>query len=617
MCGIAGIIKFNEDLVRKDELKLMTGAMFHRGPDDDGFFISGSIGLGMRRLSIIDLDGGSQPISNEDGTIWVVMNGEIYNYRELRDSLRKRGHKFKTESDTEVIVHLYEEKGVGAIDELNGMFSIALWDSRKKGLWLSRDRFGIKPLYISQNGKALVFASDLQAIRAINKIEISRDSVIKSIVLSYVPGPDTIYNGVKKMLPGTYLWIQHGHVRQHVYWMLRNVSTWIGSVNDAKEQLYEALKASIQLQLQTDVPFGIFLSGGVDSSAIVAASAKLVDVTLNTFTVNYTNKGGSEDSMFARIIAEKYKTNHCEVDVDASDAANALLKMLQFVDEPIYDSAFISTYILSKKAREAGIKVILNGAGADEIFGGYARHWPARLGRPDWFIEKFPKTIHRAVGSLWQVFQPDRGLRLQDASVAWGSGISGISLHTLEKLINVSNARAYIADIFRVEYSDLEIARQRFGFNYGGMYVDLNKYLVNDVLSLCDKATMAASVEGRVPFLDNKLVDLAFSFPPSVNLNNSMPKALLKKVLNSYLPMDLIGRKKEGFSAPMQLWIQQSNVFNVANELGNNLVPVIEDIINVKALRCILKNKNNSSAVSETLFSLFILNQWCRTHSHH
>ena len=616
MCGIAGIIKFNGESVRLDELRAMTDAMIHRGPDDDGFFHMGAVGIGMRRLSIIDVGGGHQPISNEDGTLWVVMNGEIYNYVELRQALKSRGHIFKTESDTEVILHLYEEKGVRALEDLNGMFAFALWDGVRQAMWVARDRLGIKPLYVYQTKDILAFASDMQAIRGIVRPQLSRDSIIKYLALAYAPSPNTFYQNIQKLPAACYLWVANGKVEQRVYWQIEQIATWQGTPQEAADQLESLLMDSIRIQLRSDVPLAVFLSGGIDSSAIVAMAAGLIDEPLRTLTINFSGKGGAEDVRFARLTAQRYKTRHREVVMDAAEAAYELIALLPLLDEPISDSALIPSYALSRIAREEGIKVVLNGAGADEMFGGYSRHWPARLGSPAWVAETFPRAVRNVISHVWRKYQPDRGRRSQDPEIAWGAGISGVSLDACWRLLRHPLDYSHLAGVFAEEFDGLVPAREEMGFSYGGMHTDLTTYLLDDVLSLSDKATMAASVEGRVPFLDHRLVEMAFNLPSSINLLGASPKGLLKQVLHSFLPAELLRRKKEGFSAPMHAWIQQSASFDLEHELGVGLVSVLDDLLNRKELLQILANPHRRHMASETLFSLFMLNRWCRVHGY-
>lgn len=611
MCGIAGIVKFSGELVRLDELHAMTDAMRHRGPDDAGFFHAGAVGIGMRRLSIIDVGGGHQPISNEDDTLWVVMNGEIYNFVELRESLKSRGHVFKTNSDTEVVLHLYEEKGVRALDDLNGMFGFALWDARQQSLWVVRDRLGIKPLYFFRSKEHLIFGSDLNALRAITRPSLSRAAILKYLAFAYVPCPDSMYQGIEKLPPAHYLWIEGGKVDCHRYWEVSNVAGWRGRPAEAAEQLEALFRDSVRLQLRSDVPLAVFLSGGIDSSAIVAAAAGAVTEPLRTLTVNFSGKAGAEDVHFARLVAERYRTEHREVVLGVAEAAGELFGLLPLLDEPISDSALIPSYILSRIAREEGIKVVLNGAGSDELFGGYRRHWPARVGSPTWVAEKLPGPIRRGIGLAWAAGQADRGLRAQDPALAWGTGIGGASLDALRQMLRDPHDYDQLTGALVTRFGGLGSARQKSGYSYGGMQLDLETYLVDDVLALGDKATMAASVEGRMPFLDHRLVELAFALPPSANLRGDRPKGLLKHILQRHLPAELLVRRKEGFSAPMHVWFQQAEVFNLDRELGEELVPVIASLLDAVEIRSLLADPARRHAASETLFSIFLLNRWC------
>jgi len=612
MCGIAGLLYFNSKKVCVHELKDMTNAMVKRGPDDDGFYIEDSFGIAMRRLSIIDVKGGQQPISNEKGNIHLVMNGEIYNYLELRNQLKKRGHQFKTGSDAEVLIHLYEEKGTDALNELNGMFAFAIYDSIKKIIWVGRDRLGIKPFYYVINENYFVFSSDLKSLRKFHKSQVSHNNALKYISLAYAPAEETVWNDIKKLEPSCHATInQRSKIKIEKYWNITSFGNWNGKLSEAKENLNELFNDAIKLQLRTDVPLGVFLSGGLDSSAIVASASNQLSEPLKTFTVDFEGKVGSKDAYYAKKVSEMYNTEHYNFSMTSKDALNTLDELLEIIDEPLGDSALLPTYILSKYARNQGIKVILNGAGGDEIFGGYTRHWKPKFLRPDWFSENTSGFVRKSISNLWTKFQPQRGLRASDPRLAWGIGVSGVNPGALKNILNDKQDYNLIIKTLCEEHADLN-SKTISSYNYKRMHMDLNNYLPNNILSLCDKATMSASIEGRVPFLDHRLVEFAFSLPQDLNLLNNSPKGLLKEISNDLLPIGLSKREKEGFNPPDKGWFGEVLNNKLKDELLGNPSSLISDIINRNQLEKLLLSNKKSKNAATTLYSLFLFNKWHR-----
>jgi len=611
MCGIAGIINFDKQPVRLEQLTAMTDRMIHRGPDDEGFYVSDSIGLGFRRLSIIDVAGGRQPLSNEDGCLQLVFNGEIYNYIELRRQLIYRGHVFRTQSDAEVLLHQYEEQGVHALSELNGMFAFALWDSRKHALWLGRDRLGIKPLFYTTSANQIIFASDVRALRAVYPTDIDKKAILKYMALSYTPQPETVWRGIIKLAPAHYLWIENnGDIQCQRYWSVDKTRTWRGSEDEAGEQLDSLLADAVKLQMRSDVPIGVLLSGGLDSSTIVSYAAQLTSEPLRTITIECDGKEAS-DGKYAREVATRHATNHVAINMSEVDALNGINALLTIMDEPLSDSAILPAYLVSRAAQERGIKVLLSGAGGDEIFGGYRRHWKPRLGSPAW-VATLPAPVRQLVARAWSLLQPDRGVRASNPIYAWASGISGVSLHTCRLLLRNLDDYHILTMAIKDEYSELVESGQSNSYAYLRMTNDLQKYLPEDVLSLTDKATMAASVEGRVPLLDHRLVEFAFSLPEDVNLLGNTSKGLLKKVMGHRLSEKLLNRKKEGFNAPITEWMQRSSTLNVADELMNHRTSIVDELFDAQILERILKNPVGWQSASETLFALFLFNRWYR-----
>ena len=612
MCGIAGIVKFNNQQVLLEELKGMTNSMIHRGPDDDGFFIENSFGISMRRLSIIDVKGGQQPLTNEKGNIHLVLNGEIYNFLELRTQLKNRGHVFKTGSDAEVLIHLYEEKGQKAIHDLNGMFAFALYDSLKKILWIGRDRLGIKPFYYVLNKDYFVFSSDIKSIRKFHNSSIEHNQVLKYLSLAYSPENNTVWKDIKKLKPAENATIDSlGFVKIDTYWNIESFERWQGNLNEAKDNLIELFNDSVKLQLRTDVPLGVFLSGGLDSSAIVASASKQLNNPLKTLTVDFEGKKNSKDAFYAKKVSEIYKTEHFNFSMSSKDVISTLDELLKIIDEPLGDSAMLPTYILSKYARGEGIKVILNGAGGDEIFGGYSRHWSPKIASPAWISENTNGFLRKSISNIWSLFQPARGLRASDPRLSWGISISGADLSALKNISNdLSNYNTLLKAMFD-EHCDLtNNINQINSYAYKRMYMDLKKYLPDNILSLCDKATMASSVEGRVPFLDHRLVEFAFSLPSKYNLIGNTQKGLFKEINKNLLPQGLLNRAKEGFNPPDIGWFGDLLNHKLKEELLENTSSVILDLFDKRKLEKLLSNKNNRRNAAGTLYSLFLFNKW-------
>src|SRR6516225_1760652 len=437
MCGICGIFNFRDrEPVARDVLKLATDAMAHRGPDDEGFHLDGELGLGNRRLSIIDLPGGHQPLSNEDGTIWITFNGEIYNYRELRIGLESRGHRCRTSTDTEAIVHLYEDHELGCLDHLRGMFAFAVWDSRRRRLLLARDRLGIKPLFYRLEPHRLLFASELRALRTLasTAFEVDPQSVYDFFGFRYIPAPRTLYRGVEKLLPGHLMVADAKGARTSAYWDIPGEEDASRGAGEWAEAVMELLRESLQLRLIADVPLGVFLSGGTDSSTLVALMAELGVRPLRTFSVGFDEAGYSE-LPYARRIARQFATEHRQLVVQPGDLASDLPRLISFRDEPIAEATDIALYRIARLARES-VKVVLAGEGGDELFAGYPKYAYDRLARPlSWLPRKLTGTLVR-----WLPYQQGRAkgaletLSIRDEaerSASWFAAFSRQERHAL------------------------------------------------------------------------------------------------------------------------------------------------------------------------------------------
>lgn len=608
MCGIAGRYSFENKEIFKKEIDLMTNQMVERGPDDSGSFVHSNFGIGMRRLSIIDVDGGHQPLFNEDNSISLVMNGEIYNYKELRSKLTSKGHIFKTNSDSEVIIHLYEEYGNKAVDYLNGMFAFALLDIKKSKIWIVRDRIGIKPLFYFRNENDFYFASDIRALRKSISTSINKDKFISYLTLGYVESELTMWNGIKKLPPGNYIEINNNNFKIYNYWKINNFENLDIDFNTAKSQLEELLFHSVKLRLRSDVPFGAFLSGGLDSSALVALASKQLSKPLKTYTVKFKDKLG-QDNHFAKKVHKLYKTSHKELTLSHEEFVKSSKELLQIIDEPIADSAIVPAYWLSKMARKDGIKVLLNGAGGDEIFAGYSRHHYGNFPTFKWVLNSLPANIRNIIAFVWKYKNLNQAMRIKDPIYNWATGISGINPTDIKKSLNNLD-KFYLVEEALASFSDLK--SNTLNFSYTKMLIDINNYLPQNILSLTDKATMAASLEGRVPLLDHRLVEFCFSLPKKLNIYNNQSKGLFKKIMESHLPNDLIYRSKEGFNPPDQIWAEKEQNDIYYDEIIDNCTSTIDNFIDLKYIQKILMSKTLRKQNGTFLNALFHFNKWLR-----
>ena len=544
MCGITGFIS-NEGPTKSFQIvSRMCELLRHRGPDDCGIYQGDSIVLGQTRLSIIDLDAGHQPLSNEDSTVWITFNGEIYNYLELRKELLTSGHSFKTNTDTEVIVHLYEEYGIEMLDKLNGMFAFALWDARKKVLFLVRDRLGIKPLYYNIQGDKLIFASEMKALLVDPEIsrEIDKEAIAEYLVLSYIPEPRTPFIKIRKLPAGHYIRYANGKIIEQVYWRAPKMNfARQTSIADLCDQLLFLIEDATRLQLRADVPVGLFASGGLDSTAIMWAAARQ-NISLEGILVEFDHL--SVDTPYARMASAATGIRLTEEHLSSHEAAKLLPGLIWYLDEPLADPAIVPCYLVAKQAVEK-VKVILNGTGGDELFGGYPRYhvrgllpgrWSAGLGK---FFSAIPDSHAwgKKIGALldfrqryirWLTLFPEEQVLAQ-------LGIN--SKHSVTQLID---------DLFAESaYNDPPAAM---------MFVDLNLYLPGNLFMLLDKMTMAVSLEARVPLLDHRLVEFVSALPGRLRMRGKELKWLLRRALRGHLPDQLLDRPKQGFGPPISKW---------------------------------------------------------------
>jgi asparagine synthase (glutamine-hydrolysing) len=559
MCGICGIVS-SEGPPDLEAVARMNATLVHRGPDDEGMFHRGQVALAARRLSIIDLDHGHQPIANEDGSVVVVQNGEIYNYRELKRELEGRGHRFATNCDTEVLVHLYEEHGDGFVERLRGMFAIALWDDERRRLLLARDRFGIKPLYYRHVGGDLSFASELKAMLEQPGFSRAIDPEAMAAYLAFnsIPAPLTIFAEARKLPQGHLLSWQDGRVEQVRYARpgpvdaerLRN-----GSADELAGELRGVLEDSIRAHLVADVPVGVLLSGGVDSGGITALAAAQSKEPLKTFSIGFEEAGFDELSR-ARLVAERYGTDHQEL-VVRPDAVELLPKLVEAFDEPFGDSSALPTFLVSELA--AGkVKVALSGEGGDELFGGYYTYVAdllasrvgrlAALARP--LAEALPSSDSRV------------GFDYKAKRFARGAGLPPLERHHAWKEIFAPPVRAALLGARNPAWDPVDLYRERYAETAGAerlarmQDVDLGIYMADDLLVKTDRLSMANSLELRVPFLDQHVAEFAFSLPRSLRVRGFAKKRLLRQALAPLLPKEVVGGRKQGFSIPVAAWLR-------------------------------------------------------------
>ena len=545
----------------------MMNALSHRGPDGRGTYASGPVGLGHTRLAIIDLNTGAQPISNEDNTIWVVYNGEIYNFPALRDELIKQGHRFRTTTDTEVIVHLYEEYGVDCLSRLRGMFAFALWDERERTLLLARDRVGIKPLYYTHTGKALIFASEIKALLVDPGVVCEADpqSIDKFLTHFCLPGRETLWKGIHKLEPGHYLLVKGKEIRQKQYWDLRFQSRngW-KSMDDAADELYHLTKQTVRDHMISDVPVGFLLSGGVDSTIVLSCAATETSKKISTFTVGFDNAEFEDERVYARLAATRFGTEQHEISITPREFWDFLPSLVWHMEEPVCDPPAVSLHYVSRLARQH-VKVLLSGEGGDEAFGGYYSYRNfLLLERAKTCLGPLKGLLSAGLGAAGYCaplrrmgkYSPFATTALSEyyysraASPFSYSNRNKSELYTPGFRSAVSGERSIdcIRNLFR-QVQDQPLLNQM-------QYIDTKTSLPDDLLVKADRMTMANSLELRVPFLDHLLLEYAAGLPPAYKVRGFTTKRILKEAFGNRIPQEIIRRKKAGFPIPIERWVQ-------------------------------------------------------------
>jgi asparagine synthase (glutamine-hydrolysing) len=614
MCGIAGIFDLAGGPVHAEEVRSMCAALVHRGPDGEGTYLGRGVGLGMRRLSIIDLETGDQPVRNEDGSVWVVFNGEIYNYRELREQLEARGHHFYTHTDTEVIVHLYEERGTRCVDSLRGMFAFAVWDERAGQLMLARDRLGIKPLYYGMLGDRLVFGSELKALLALPEARRDVDWRAFTHFLTFLstPGDQSILRGIQKLPPAHVLVATAGgEPRVERYWSVSFEPERGRSEEWFTGRLRELLDESVRLHMISDVPLGAFLSGGIDSSSVVASMAGHSSQPVRTFSIGFADADFSE-LPYARRVAEAFHTEHRELILEPA-SLGVLDDLVWHLDEPFGDSSAIPTYMVSKLAAEH-VKVVLSGDGGDELFAGYDKYQVEGRERKWRFV---PRPVRRLLA---------RVMAAMPARVRGRNYLRHMALPGIERYLDAETLfrQEERADLVRPEIRELILAydpweesRRLLRGSQGHWLsalqsLDLHTYLPLDILTKVDRMSMAHSLETRVPLLDHRLVEFAATVPPELQLRGGTTKYLFKQALRPVLSPDILARPKRGFAIPLRRWFGAGFDELLYDVLLSDTVRR-RGIFDVAALERRLRNGRRDGDLGLDLWTLLAFELWCRT----
>ena len=624
MCGICGKLAFEEGAqVDAGLIRTMLETIRHRGPDDEGVYQGSQVALGHRRLSIIDLNTGHQPICNENSDVWIVFNGEIYNYQDLRAFLVSKGHVFKTQTDTEVIVHLYEELGPDCVCKLRGMFAFAIWDEKRKTLLLARDRVGIKPLYYSLSDRSLVFASEIKAILADSCVDrsVAPEIIDRFLTFLYLPGEETLFRNVNKLAPGCYLIVKAGHPEIHQYWDLSFEKSSINpTLQEAQEQLLDLLAEAVKLHMIADVPVGVLLSGGVDSTAVLSLARERTSKEISSYTVGFSDAGFADERPYARLAAEAFGTRHHEMTITARDFADFMPQYIWHMEEPVCEPPAIALYYVSKLASST-VKVLLSGEGGDEAFAGYSNY------RNLLWLERIKRSLSPLNGSV------SRGLFAADS------------------LFHVSRFAKY-APLMKAVFPDYYLSRTSNPYRYAGnglgtlysgdfarsidrehtfepvrrlqdsvrgqnmldamLYIDTKTWLPDDLLIKADKMTMANSVELRVPLLDHKILEFAASLPSNFKVRGFTTKYLAKKTLKQRVPKTILNRRKAGFPVPYESWLRKE-LRGWVREVLSDKRTINRGYFVMPAVQALLARDEAHGGYSKEIFSLITLEMWHRT----
>ena len=629
MCGISGLVyRDPERPVEEAVLGRMNAAIRHRGPDSDGFYFRPGVGLAMRRLAIVDLATGDQPLSNEDGSVWIVFNGEIYNYPQLRPELEKRGHVFRTHSDTEAIVHLYEEHGLDCVQHLRGMFAFAIWDEKRRRLFIARDRVGKKPLYFAEHDGALLFGSELKCLLQYPGFPREPDlaAIHHYLTLQYVPDPQSALRHARKLPPAHHLVWEAGRVSIERYWQLPYEPKWETPAPELRERVRATITEAVRIRLMSDVPLGAHLSGGIDSAIIVGLMAGLMDRPVKTFSIGFKEAAFNELE-HARTVAQKFGTEHHEFIVEPA-AIELLPSLVEHFDEPFADAAAIPTWYLARMTREH-VTVALNGDGGDEAFGGYQRYFAdpladlyrlvpgvLRHGVLDRLLRALPvqsgRPVERSVTTALRHLARAADLSHGASIVRWGSFFTEAEKRTLytpemSQSLQAGASAALLEESFRTALARTRLDRT--------LSTDVQNYLPGALLPKVDRMTMAHSLEARSPFLDHAVMELAARLPGSWKVRGTTTKRILRELFADLLPPSITRRGKMGFSVPLALWFRQT----LAAPLGDLLLAPdarIYRYLRRDGVRAIFdENAAGRADHGKRLWALLNLEMWLRKYA--
>lgn len=622
MCGICGKLTFASDS-RGDSstARKMLDPIRHRGPDDEGIYCGPQVTLGHRRLSIIDLSTGHQPLSNEDGSVWIVFNGEIYNYRELRHWLLQRGHTLRTESDTEVIVHLYEELGPRCLEKLRGMFAFAIWDEKERSLLLARDRVGIKPLYFCKTAEFLAFGSEIKSILGLPEVgrQLLPEIIDRFLTVYYVPGEETLLKDIYKLPPGHYLIAKDGKTDVRNYWDLSFSKGEAASEPEMQRRLLDLLAESVELHMISDVPVGFLLSGGVDSTAMLSLASERTKQPLSSYTVGFDAPGVIDERPFARLAAETFGTQHHEITVSPKDFVDFMPKYVWHMEEPVCEPPAIALFYVSKLASQY-VKVLISGEGGDEAFAGYSTYrnfsWFERL-KP--FLSAVNPSWLPMLSGMNSVLRSKRAakyLPLLNTSFDdyYYSRTSGPLQYFNREFRNLYS-KAFATHI-RKERSLEPIRRYsaasaEYGVVDRMLYIDSKSWLPDDLLIKADKMTMANSVELRVPLLDHVVLEFAAALPVQQKVHGATTKYIAKKALTSRVPKPILQRRKAGFPVPYESWLANGMKSWVRDVLFDSRT-VNRGYFNRAAVEELVRRNENTGQSGKEVFSLITLELWHR-----
>jgi asparagine synthase (glutamine-hydrolysing) len=618
MCGIAGIVERDGARVNPAVLRAMTAIQAHRGPDGDGHVCRGPVGLGHRRLAIIDLTAGAQPMANQDSSVWISYNGEVYNFLELRRELEARGFRFRTNSDTEVILYAYEAYGVECVKKLRGMFAFAIWDERLRRIFLARDRVGIKPLVYAWDGQRLVFASEIKAILqhpAIRR-ELDWDALRDYLTFLYIPSPRTIFREIRKLPPASYLVIDldRGGPEIHRYWDLRFTPDRSRSSNEWLEGLRWHLQEAVRSHLVSDVPIGAFLSGGVDSSSVVALMAQAADRPVRTFSIGF-DEAEFDELMHAREVARRYGTDHYEF-VVKPDALEALPLLAWQFDEPFADASAIPTYYVSKITREQ-VTVALSGDGGDENFAGYRRYARALAlhERLDYLPGRLLRPLFRLaarllpLGARGQRYLELRGEKPVDR---YFQMMTAHRSRSLLQLLSADARSCVIPEAGRDAFHRLADEENLSDYVSTMQYLDVRTYLPEDILTKVDRTSMLVSLETRVPLLDHVLMEFVATMPSHEKLRDRTGKWILKHAMANDLPSEILWRRKMGFGVPLAAWFRRE-LAEYTREVLLGRQARERGLLDARAVtRLLEEHRVGKRDHSSQIWSLLCLEEWAR-----